>query len=359
MGVKELIERTARRKAQGANQRYPQHAAQGAGSAPAPPGAVLAVPRGGRRELRVRLEVLREACPHLGPALPKAAACGPALHPCAFHLGLVTRAGACADAKASCESCGEHPARKRAAAPRAFPPVATRHLLYHVYPRIGSRWRERLLRLRERIELFNGVKVVAVALDRTTDGANLVEEALAGTGCELIPLPNDPNLREVATFLPLFERVSGFTDPTHAVLYAHAKGATKPRHPTAHRWVETLEECLLGDWDRVDAVLRSHPAAGCFLKTGRAWPDHESRAQWHYSGSWYWLRTAELFGQNDWRRIDRTWTGIEPYPAHHFDLHEAGCVFMGPLPAREMDLYREEYWHGVVEPALARWRAHA
>lgn len=247
----------------------------------------------------------------------------------------------------SCDRCPDY---------ARFPAPTVRHLLYHVYPRRGSRWRERVLRLRERIGLFNGRKVVAVAVDDTTDAAHHVERELEGCGCEILSVPNEPSLREVATFLPLFERVADLTGPEHATLYAHAKGVTRPPGATCHRWAEVLEEVMMGDWPAVEGVLTQFPIAGCFKKLGRGWKAAESRSEWHYSGSWAWFSNRELFGRPDWRRIDRFWSGIEPYPSLHFAADDAGCVFhAAPVPA--MNLYSADYWNRAVEPAYAKWRA--
>jgi hypothetical protein len=233
-----------------------------------------------------------------------------------------------------------------------LPGIAVRHLLYHVYPRRGSRWRERVLRLRERIEHFNGRRVVAVASDGTTDPPAHVADALAGCGCEVVPVENDPNLREVATFLPLFERVSELRDPTHATLYAHAKAVTRPEGAACHEWAAALEEVLL-NWPAVAEGLRRHPLAGAFKKVGRGWP--ESSSDWHFSGSWFWFRNAELFAK-DWRRIDRFWSGIEPYPSLHFPKGHAACVFhAGTVDG--VRLYDGGYWERAVRPELEKFRA--
>lgn len=249
-----------------------------------------------------------------------------------------------------------------------------RHLLYHVLPVRGNgRWQRNLEQLRERITLFTGRKIVAVMTDAgkgyvhtpgtvRPDGARLpllldppeaVESALAGCGCEFVRVGNDPNLREVASFDPLFGRLAETYRPGDVCLYAHAKGTTRrPGHP-AKRWADVLYDAMLDYWPVVEGVLQSHPLAGCFLKRGRGWPAAMSRSEWHYSGSWCWFRCADLFAR-DWRRIDQMWSGIEPYWSQHFDAADAGVVFFqGRVPA--VNLYSTRYWDTVVHGTWVKW----
>jgi hypothetical protein len=243
----------------------------------------------------------------------------------------------------SCDRCDDY---------RRFSPPTRLHLLYHVYPRRGSRWRERVTRLRDRLGLFNGRKLVAVAEDVTTDSVKEVRDLLPG--CDVFSFPNEPSLREVASFVPLFDRVSDLTGPQDATLYAHAKGVTRPPGATCHRWAEVLEDVMMGHWPAVEKVLASHPVAGCFKKVGRGWAESESRSEWHYSGSFCWYRNAELFAR-DWKRIDRFWAGIEPYPSLHFTTDEAGCIFY-TAPVPRMNLYAPNTW-ATIEPEYAKWLA--
>ncbi|HYH65878.1 MAG TPA: methyltransferase domain-containing protein [Urbifossiella sp.] len=248
----------------------------------------------------------------------------------------------------ACEDCAEY-------TPALAPEPAVRHLLYHVYPRREGDWRTRVLRLRERIKMFNGRRVVAVAHDGTTEHPNLVEDALKGTGCEVIAVPNDPNRREVATFLPLFARVAADAAPGHATLYGHAKGVTRPETSTAARWAAALEEVHLDHWPAVADRLRRFPIVGAFQKRGAGWMPEESLSDWHFSGSWFWVRNADLFAR-DWTRIDRFWGGIESYPSLHFAPHEAAnLVCGGAVP--DVNLYDHAFWERAVEPALAAFRA--
>jgi SAM-dependent methyltransferase len=237
-----------------------------------------------------------------------------------------------------------------------YPRPTVRHLLYHVYPRSGSRWRRPILRIREAMPLFNGRKIVAIAHDGTTEHPVMVRDALAGCGCEFVEVPNNPDRREVETFLPLFERVADLVGPEHATLYAHAKGVTRPAESTSDRWTMALEEACLDHWPLVAEHLSRFPITGPFKKLGRGWPDHESLSDWHYSGSYFWFRNDQVFTRPNWRTIDQFWGGIEPWPSLRFSPELAGCLlFEGRVPG--FDLYRQDVWERDIEPALATWRA--
>lgn len=260
---------------------------------------------------------------------------------CAVH-------GKCVPAT-DCARCPDY-ARK------TFHEITTRHLLYHIYPvRSNGVWRRNVELLKVHLPLFNGTRTVAVVTDARTDTPDAVRAAFGSEAVELLSFPNDPALREVATFLPLFERAAAFTDPTHATFYAQAKGVTRPHEGQIRRWVEALYDLNLARWEAVANVLRNHPVAGAFLKVGQGWPSHESKSQWHYSGSFYWIRNAELFSKESWTNIEKFWSGIEPYPSLHFSLGEAGCIFHRAR-VRDMNLYDANYWGRTVEPELEKWR---
>ena len=237
-------------------------------------------------------------------------------------------------------------------------PAFRKHLLFHLYPRSGSNWRWHCNKILEHSHLFDGRRIVAVVTDGTTDPIEWVQDALHDARVELKTLPNDPNLREVASFLPLFAAVSDLTSPEDVTLYAHGKGVTNHSWPdggaTIQLWAETLWETLCDYWPVVAQTLLSKPIAGSLLRLGSYW--HNSQSQWHYSGSWFWFRNHDLF-RKDWQRIDRFVYGIEPYPGLHFAVEEAGVVFGEPQPQGNPDwTYLREVWDRTLLPALQTFR---
>lgn len=294
-------------------------------------------------------------CVHLGkPAAPPAgrpagrrwSLCG---HPAA-PLGPVV---------CPCDGCGPGCGGYRVA-DRELPPALRRNLLFHLYP-IRGKWHWHADRLRKVAPLFNGRKLVAVATSDHCDPWEAVADALPGF--EVLAVRNDPSLREVATFEPLFGSMT--PAPDEVTLYAQGKGVTHDFDPVFMRWTEILYETLCDHWPAVEDVLRRYPLAGSFLKVGRGWADFESLSEWHYSGSWFWFRNRELLSKPDWRRIDRFWSGIEPYPSLHFGAEEAGVVFFrGKVPTLQFYPTRQpqpfptgqRFLSEVVEPQYAAWR---
>jgi hypothetical protein len=271
---------------------------------------------------------------------------------CGLHGVCTERKAVKADDGGGDLACCGHCPDRRQSLPAA--PVHTRHLLYFVYPRRGSRWRLRLQRLRERLPLFNGRRLVAVATDDTTEATAATVAAALGGDCDVGEVANDPGLREVAAFETLFGRLSDHSGDGEATLFGHAKGVTQPPERPCHRWGDVMEEVCLDYWPLVAETLTTAPVAGCFKKVGRGWKASESKSLWHYSGSWFWFRNRDLYSR-PWQAVERFWCGIETYPSVLFGVDEAASLFhTGAVP--RLNLYNPDYWRRTVEPAYAEFR---
>jgi len=217
--------------------------------------------------------------------------------------------------------------------------------------------------------LFNGRRLIAVASggyvrQRQDDGRRRMapldppgvgRDALAGLDCEFLELQHEPKLRETAALVPLLERLES-RSPNEAIFRAHAKGVTHPVNPgvSVTRWTEILYETALDYWPLAQRQLEDFGCTGSFKKVGSYFG---TPSAFHYSGSFYWLRSADLFAR-DWRRVDLTWYGVEPYPGQQFRPEEAGCLFWEQ--GGVLDLYNVAYFRDSVEPAYAAWKeAHA
>lgn len=233
--------------------------------------------------------------------------------------------------------------------------LTTRHLLYHICPfNHNNVWKENVAALRQRLSLFNGGLHVAICTGDGLSPPEEVKDAFADARIEYMEVKNDPKLREVVSFLPLFERVSDLGEG-HAFLWAHGKGVQTVFREPVRLWRDAQHVLYLDHWLEVADLLRDFPVAGAFKKVGRGWRAQQSLSNWHYSGSWCWYRAKDLFEQKDWRRIDSFEHGIEPYPSLHFDATQAGCLFLEDLVPR-VNLYNLHYWHTIVSPLLARWK---
>jgi hypothetical protein len=257
------------------------------------------------------------------------------------------------------------------------PKESTRHLIYHIYPISGNgAWEFNVDEISRRLPMFNGRKIVAIVTDppdgrkpdpdgpyspdrgRHYAACATVQEVkerfgVHADGVEFLEFTNDPHLREVLTLIPMLERLP--QEPGHVTLYAQAKGTTRHQNHIARRWTEALYEILLDHWPLAEQQLRQFPVTGAFKKLGHGWSADQTKSDWHYSGSWFWFRNADLFAR-DWRKVDQFWSGIEPYPSQQFNANEAGCMFhTARVP--QMNLYRPNYWRSTIRPAFNRWRA--
>jgi hypothetical protein len=233
-----------------------------------------------------------------------------------------------------------------------FSGAPVRDLAYHVYPVRGNGvWQWNVRQLLRRIDLFNGRRAVGIAVDGRTDNPREVMAAFRGEvdDHDFVVVRNKPELREVATFEPLFERMQT-REANRCLLYAHAKAVIRGFGSPSHRWAEALSETCLDHWPLVEEQLVRHRLTGPFRWRNRAWPE-QSRATWFYSGSWVWYRSRHLFARN-WREINRFIFGIEPYPALHFSHDESGCLF-GDEPG---DLYQDETWQKRFNRDLLGWQ---
>ena len=251
----------------------------------------------------------------------------------------------------NCQTCPDHSAVENRGPAVAF---GRRHLAYFVYPVAGNGlWRSNVDRLAARWHLFDGVKAVAVATGPGTDSADAVRAALP-PDAEVIELANDPKLREVVGWLPLWSRLAEAAGPADVAFYGHAKGVTRPtnRGVTCHPWAAMAGEICWDYWGLVREQLARFPITGPFKKVGRGFSG--SRSAWHYSGAFYWVRTADFLSR-DWRNPDRQWWGTESTPGVLYRPDEAGCLFHeGKVPS--LNLYSPAYLNGTVRPAFEAWR---
>lgn len=216
----------------------------------------------------------------------------------------------------------------------------------------GIAWRLACEQLRSRWFLFTGRKVVAVATGAGIDSADEVRANLPADA-EVFEVPNDPELREVATWEASWSRILPHAGDDDAALYCHAKGVTRPYDAgnTAHLWASLCWSLVLDHWPLVAGLLGRYPIAGPFQKIGQMFgPDG---GDWHYSGTFFWLRAADLA-----RRLTtpapRSWYGVEAWPGLAYAPGEAATIFLKEVGAA-MDLYDPDYWVKTIRPEYERW----
>jgi len=197
------------------------------------------------------------------------------------------------------------PVVKRPRPPAApLPPLVhapRRHLMYHLWPVKGETWRWNVELLLQRIDLFNGRRLVAIVTDDRTEDLDAVQAAFAGHGVEFIVRPNAQGGESVTFPLMLAELAREHRDDV--AFYAHAKGVKyEPSWPPAvKRWAEVQMAVTLDHWPSVRAQLERHAMTGLLRRPGR-FTNHQHVGDWHYSGTCFWFRHDAVF-ERAWQDV--------------------------------------------------------
>lgn len=286
----------------------------------------------------------RVACRHLGECLEKRKGdlCGckepQAVHRCAIF-------GECTQKRsfrkiAACNTCEVY-----------APPEFRRNLMMHVLPVKGfGGWEANADIIREHRDVFDGTRVIAISTQSQGDKFPLDDPQTVkdrfGPGFDFLEIPNNPTLREVASFVPLMERVKS-DDPRDVTFFCHAKGCTHEvsEGTTPHRWRDLMYEVLL-HWPTVRDALIHCPIVGALRRFTRMGP----RSRWHYSGTFYWFRNRDVF-RREWWKIDQRWWGTESWPGVMFAPREAATL-LGDDVGSPYDLDVME----SLEQELEAWR---
>ena len=80
---------------------------------------------------------------------------------------------------------------------------------------------------------------------------------------------------------------------------------------------------------------------------------HHNLGDWHYSGTYFWMRHAFVFIRNC-LEIPQFYGAVEAWPGIHFGQTETGCLFLDQL--RQLP-YHTEFWTSLANPALQHWEA--
>lgn len=216
-------------------------------------------------------------------------------------------------------------------------PCHWRHLIYHVYPlKSGqSAWEWNLDQLRSRWHLFNGRRVVAVAVDRDTCSLRTVQDYLGKSDVEWLCLANDPQLGEVTSHDLLMDAIRTI-QPGHAVFRAHAKGVSKPDSRGDRLWAQTMYEVCLDYLPLVREELKSHPMVGAFGTSD------------HFPGTFWWFRADQVFSQ-PYQAPSPHFFGVEYWPGKLYQN------LRGLFPSGG-HLYQDQVWDEKVLPDLERWK---
>jgi len=177
-------------------------------------------------------------------------------------------------------------------------------------------------------EVFTGRRLIIV---RTGPGLVPFDEVRTAFSfeAEFIPLPNDPVLHEVSGFLDVLGRLES-KDPNEATFYAHTKGVSRRKEDLdlVRRWRDIMYEQCLSDPTKIDQVLATHACCGCFRAYGGWTPFLHRPSEWHYRGTFWWVRHSALFSA-DWRTIPASFGryGVEMYLGCLFPVSRSYCLY--------------------------------
>ena len=231
--------------------------------------------------------------------------------------------------------------------PQPFPGEPIRHLLFFFCPKVEEPTRYHLNQLKQSVGQFNGRKICCVAKGARTLEKEIQPE-LESLFDEIFYVTNTTQFTEAMGFIPLLERIES-TDPNECFTYAHSKGMRSRNlgndpsisADAVRNWTQALYENTVRNWEPTrEALEAGYAMAGSFKWDQRHFP---SKYGWHYSGTFYTVRSAALYSKPDWRNVDKLdpWSA-ERYPGIHF-LPQQGFNLHGPniMPP---SLYRDEAW---------------
>jgi hypothetical protein len=229
-----------------------------------------------------------------------------------------------------------------------------RNFQMHIWPTANGAWRWNCDEVMRRAGLFNGRRIVAIATDKSSCSADEVKEYLNGFTDDFIVVANNPQLREVVSWIQLLDRQYSL-DPREVTFSCHSKisrhdVSAEDDNSTLYRWTSVMYETTLDHWDLVQEQLSTKAITGSFKRYGMFGTPRNHR--WHYSGTFYWFRNRDVF-QRDWKKVDQKFFGTEAYPGLLFHQEDAGCLFLD----NTKDLYKLDYWNSEIQPALERWRS--
>lgn len=211
--------------------------------------------------------------------------------------------------------------------------LAHRHLVFHIWPSLQSdSWKWNIRQLLDRIDLFTGVRSIAVVTGPGTASLSDVQAEFAGIRIDhWINQPNDPQRGEGVTFPLLLQ-----TLPRHGVtFYGHAKGssyaAEQDRFTSVRLWARVLYRVNLDAWPAVAQQLAAYPITGAFKRL-TTFPAPVGTANWHYSGTFFWFRNADVLASPNRQTLAENKYGVELWSGSQFPADRMGETFGGDGP---------------------------
>jgi hypothetical protein len=224
--------------------------------------------------------------------------------------------------------------------------MVIRNLLFHCYPIRGTVWPWHISQLLAYKSVWNGRRLVILALDERTVSESEARAHFEPLGAEILVKRNNIHLAETAYFTETLGMLES-KRADEATFYAHAKGVTRtqPTQEPVRRWSELMYRATLSFPKVIDKRLSKAGTVGCLRWTHlpHVLP---FRAGWCWAGTFFWMRHDLLFSR-DWRRIACQVYGVEDYPSWQFSEDESSCL------TREQILPHDLYY-GAIDEAFTR-----
>lgn len=210
-----------------------------------------------------------------------------------------------------------------------------KNLIAHIFPLASTgTWRRSVQHLVARMPLFDGQRIVSIAVDEKTAKPEEVIEAFGDAEIVYRVIDNDPALGEGASFTWLLSEARQFDGAT---FYCHGKGSSRdPFDPTAHMWADVMFHLALDYPGIIDCMLLRYPATGPFLRS-----EKRMGVDWHYSGTFFWFNSNEDLSPP--KREDRNC--VECWPAEQ-KWGRDGAVSLGLADCR--NLYDPINWRSWI-----------
>jgi len=227
-----------------------------------------------------------------------------------------------------------------------------RNLYFYLYPvrdhhNVPTPWAWNVAQLKERLNVFNGRKIIVIAVDTRTETADHVQSRFPpDSGIEFIVVENDAIIGETAPFLRVLSMLKS-QDPREITFYAHGKGVTKPSYEVGPvlAWAQMMYELNLTHPEVIEHLMEVFDAVGCLRIEG-----HFRPAAYVFGGNYFWFKHSALF-RSQWEDIWRDYYGVERYIGSHIPL--ARSFSLTPVIHDKYNFYRETLPAGT----LRRWVA--
>lgn len=194
-----------------------------------------------------------------------------------------------------------------------------RDLIYHVFPtRKNDLWRTNVRQLLRRGHVFNGRRTIAIATDAATHSFDVARAEFKGYPARYLDMPNDPELRECLTFLPLLA-ANADIDSRRATFYAHTKGCTTAGNQLGvEYWRNSMYRALLDDWRECMQHLAGFAAVGTHKQVWSPsqpslYPTKLAHSFWAFSGTFFWFRNDVIYRHRKWRYVPADRYGAEAW----------------------------------------------